>query len=142
METWDQLGSKFGIDYTYPYLDQRIVEFGLSIPSTLYFKHGQSRYLYKKAIQDFMPEALHKKIKSQETIRAKQLIREGASALHDPQVLDMIAASDSPYIDTHILIKQCREIDTLDLNHLETSIPIIRSLIQATMMLNINKKNL
>jgi len=142
METWDQLGSKFGIHYTYPYLDQRIVEFGLSIPSTLYFKHGQSRYLYKKAIQDFIPETLHKKNKPLETNRVKQLIREEAKALRDPQVLDMIAASDSPYIDTHILIKQCREIDSLDLNHLETSIPMIRSMMQATMMLNINKKNI
>ena len=65
MESWAYNGAEYGIEYRYPLLDQRIIEFGLSIPDYLYFKNGWKRYLYRRSAQKYLPsEAVWKRTKS------------------------------------------------------------------------------
>ena len=55
-EIWDLLGSKVGIDYRYPLLDKRIVEFVLTIPSKVLANLPSSRPLIREISKGFLPE--------------------------------------------------------------------------------------
>ncbi|OFX21200.1 MAG: hypothetical protein A2041_04885 [Bacteroidetes bacterium GWA2_31_9b] len=49
---------KYGIDYRYPFLDKRLIEFYLSIPINLKAKNGIGRYAIRKAIEEIVPEKI------------------------------------------------------------------------------------
>jgi len=44
-----------GLEFTQPFHDKRVVEFGLAIPEELYVKNGKSRYLARVALRDLYP---------------------------------------------------------------------------------------
>ena len=44
-----------GLDYTSPFHDKRVVEFGLSVPEDLYVRNGRNRYLACVALADIYP---------------------------------------------------------------------------------------
>jgi asparagine synthase (glutamine-hydrolysing) len=44
-----------GLEFTQPFHDKRIVEFGLAIPESLYFKNGRTRHLARTALADLLP---------------------------------------------------------------------------------------
>jgi asparagine synthase (glutamine-hydrolysing) len=58
MESWAAHGADFGLAYEYPLLDRRIIEFALSIPDHLYFKHGWKRWLYRTATEGVLPDSV------------------------------------------------------------------------------------
>lgn len=65
MEAWAARGSEYGIEYRYPLLDRRLVEFALTIPDHLFIKQGWKRYLFRRAFEGILPdEILRKKVKS------------------------------------------------------------------------------
>ncbi|MDD3591379.1 MAG: asparagine synthase-related protein [Sulfurovum sp.] len=106
LESWTALGRKAGVRYVYPYLDKRIVEFALSIPSSLYVKGGQSHYLYQQAILQYLPSFLQNKIKPSEKYRVKKFFHEIYKAMIDDNIKSMIDKFDSPYIDKEKYLKQ------------------------------------
>jgi asparagine synthase (glutamine-hydrolysing) len=44
-----------GLEFTQPFHDKRVVEFGLAIPEELYFKDGKTRHLARAALKDLYP---------------------------------------------------------------------------------------
>jgi len=51
IESWAAAGYDKKIEYAYPLLDKRIIEFSLAIPEELYSKkNGYSRYFFREAI--------------------------------------------------------------------------------------------
>jgi asparagine synthase (glutamine-hydrolysing) len=50
--------SAYGLEYTQPFHDKRVVEFALAIPESLYFRNGRPRYLARKALADVYPPEL------------------------------------------------------------------------------------
>ena len=44
-----------GLEFTQPFHDKRIVEFGLAIPESLHFKNGRTRHLARTALADLLP---------------------------------------------------------------------------------------
>jgi asparagine synthase (glutamine-hydrolysing) len=44
-----------GLEFTQPFHDKRVVEFGLAIPEELYVKNGRTRYLARVALKDLYP---------------------------------------------------------------------------------------
>ena len=44
-----------GLEFTQPFHDKRVVEFGLAIPDELYVKNGKTRYLAREALKDVYP---------------------------------------------------------------------------------------
>jgi asparagine synthase (glutamine-hydrolysing) len=44
-----------GLEFTQPFHDKRVVEFGLAIPEALYVKNGKTRYLARAALKDLYP---------------------------------------------------------------------------------------
>lgn len=56
IESWTKEGAMYQVEHRYPLLDKRVIEFALGIPPELYSMHGYSRYLFRKAIQDVVPD--------------------------------------------------------------------------------------
>ncbi len=44
-----------GLEFTRPFHDKRVVEFGLAIPEELYLKNGKTRHLARAALKDLYP---------------------------------------------------------------------------------------
>lgn len=44
-----------GLEFSQPFHDKRVVEFGLAIPEELYVKNGKTRYLARAALKDLYP---------------------------------------------------------------------------------------
>ena len=56
-----QMVEAAGIRVRYPYLDRDLVDFTGTIPSNLKVKYGKNRYIFKKAMEKFLPdEIIHK----------------------------------------------------------------------------------
>ena len=55
MESWAANGALGGIEYWYPILDRRLIEFSLSVPSSLFFKDGWKRYLFRRMSEGVLP---------------------------------------------------------------------------------------
>lgn len=58
MEAWAAHGTDIGINYAYPLLDRRLIEFALSVPDHLYFKNGWKRWLYRTAMEGVLPDSV------------------------------------------------------------------------------------
>jgi asparagine synthase (glutamine-hydrolysing) len=48
-------GAAHGLEFTQPFHDKRVVEFGLAIPEELFVKNGKTRYLARAALKDLYP---------------------------------------------------------------------------------------
>ena len=57
-EMWCVHGFNFGIEYRYPLLDKRIIEFVLSIPSDIFLKKNISRVLFRDVIEGILPDEI------------------------------------------------------------------------------------
>ncbi len=47
-----------GIEYRYPMLDIRLMQFVLSLPAEMKIRHGWGRYIYRKSMEGILPHAL------------------------------------------------------------------------------------
>lgn len=54
----DLVSSAFSIEPRYPFLDHRIVEFALSIPSSQKVRNGLSKYVLRRAMKGAVPESV------------------------------------------------------------------------------------
>ncbi|MBE5947826.1 MAG: hypothetical protein E7261_02230 [Lachnospiraceae bacterium] len=52
-------GAYSGVRYLVPYLDYRVIDFAVSIPRHMYLKNGKSRYIFREAFKDIIPESLY-----------------------------------------------------------------------------------
>lgn len=49
------LAAQYGLEFTRPFHDKRVVELALAIPDDLYFKNGRERHLARLALADIYP---------------------------------------------------------------------------------------
>jgi asparagine synthase (glutamine-hydrolysing) len=54
-QSYSMSGAAHGLEFTQPFHDKRVIEFGLAIPEELYFKNGKTRYLARAALKDLYP---------------------------------------------------------------------------------------
>jgi asparagine synthase (glutamine-hydrolysing) len=58
-----QMVEAVGVRVRYPLLDRDLVDFTATIPPTLKVKPGKNRYIFKRAMEGFLPHEIIKKIK-------------------------------------------------------------------------------
>lgn len=59
IENWAAQGAMDGIQYLYPLLDKRLIEFSLAVPARLYIdEQGEGRNLFKTAVKHVIPSQL------------------------------------------------------------------------------------
>ena len=56
-----ELGNRFNIEPFFPFFDRRIIEFSLSVPSSLKLKNGYDRYYFRKSMEGDVPEEITKR---------------------------------------------------------------------------------
>jgi len=52
------LAQQHGIEYRYPFLDVKLLEFFYSLPSEYKYKDGMGRYLFRKAMEEILPKKI------------------------------------------------------------------------------------
>ena len=57
-EVWASQGASDGIEYRYPLLDRRLVEFCLGAPGSIFFDRRQTRWLFRQAVADLLPDEI------------------------------------------------------------------------------------
>jgi asparagine synthase (glutamine-hydrolysing) len=55
---WSILGARYGVAYTYPLLDRRIIDFMLSLPLEYFLDGGFSRQPFRNAMAGILPESI------------------------------------------------------------------------------------
>ena len=55
---WDGWCAPHGMTHAYPLLDRRVMEFAYTMPESLFVQRGIGRYLYRRALQDLLPQPL------------------------------------------------------------------------------------
>lgn len=85
---WALAGARYGIAPVFPLLDRQVVEFSLSLPSTLFLRDGWSRRVFRDAMAGILPEPLRwKSGKDDLTVETPLYM-----ALQRPLVLERLAA--------------------------------------------------
>jgi asparagine synthase (glutamine-hydrolysing) len=93
-EAWHADGAECRIEYRYPLLDRRIVEFGLAIPSTQSFRNGRGRFVLKQAAEGVVPE----QVRSIQ-VRADPVMMEDDKVVQKPvrqRLIDCMARNGMP----------------------------------------------
>ncbi len=139
IESWALMAAPYGVRHVYPYLDRRVVDFAFALPETWFFRAGQTRYLYRRAVGDALPTWLADKQKPREYHRVRQLVNAWLQALGDPELMERVAASDSPYIDTTALLARCRAATSLADRPMEEIIPVVKAMTSAVLALNLHR---
>lgn len=74
IEDWAREAAALGVEYRYPLLDRRVVEFSLSLPAAAYWGLGQGRGLFRAAAAPWLPaEILEWRRKDEPALRAARL---------------------------------------------------------------------
>ncbi len=68
-EWWATEAPEAGLDYRYPMLDRRLVEFSLGLPPQLYVRGGWGRYILRQALEGIVPPRVQWNKSKEETRR-------------------------------------------------------------------------
>lgn len=72
-------GAENGVRYLFPYADHRLIDFAVSVPRRLYIRGNVSRYIFRRAFDDLMPESLRQvNYKDQPSTRKQFAERKGS----------------------------------------------------------------
>lgn len=118
-ESW--AASSPNIEYRYPLLDKRVVEFALGIPEKLYYQDGIGRYLYRMAANGILPDDIRWHDSKLELTRVNEYLK--ASLIthkkwKDHVYKNNIDLTDQSYINIKMLMdlidsNVTEDIDTL-----------------------------
>jgi asparagine synthase (glutamine-hydrolysing) len=125
LEAWAAHGATLGLDYAFPLLDQRLIEFALSVPDHLFFKNGWKRWLYRTAMEGVLPEAVrwhpdkHDSALEVHARRAHARARDGLNS-------ELRTRDTNPFIDVEQCLtandRQGRPSGTVDTAHTATQV--------------------
>ena len=102
IEGWAACGARQGIEYRYPLLDRRVIEFALGLPPEQFRRGRWSRWLMRLALDRILPPEVAWNRGKEDPCRAEELSRAFVAAL--PVVRGILDArpappSRSPYVD-------------------------------------------
>ncbi len=112
-ESWASSGFQKHIEYRYPLLDKRLVEFALSIPLSMYEKDGYSRYLFRHAISKYIPKGIvwsETKYENERADRHNTLMFEFLENWLNKYEFNHEKYLENKYIDVHKLIRYIQDI--------------------------------
>jgi asparagine synthase (glutamine-hydrolysing) len=139
LESWAILGERYRVSYVYPLLDKRLIEFALALPGEWYFRRGEARYLYRRSMNDTLPDLLNGKTKHQETERVRQLVENLRIAMSAQEVLNQITTSSSPYIDLSRLLRHLEFVQRPDSGSSQNLSFEVNAALSAILALSLNR---
>lgn len=133
IESWASTSYENKLEYSYPLMDKRILEFSMCIPSEYYIKDGKGRHIYRQAIKDLLPSNILSIQKAYEKQRVEYLVKT-IFIPYKTIAMEYILADKmrNKYIDLNGVKDFLREKDTdriflEKLEHLETIDTILTS---------------
>jgi asparagine synthase (glutamine-hydrolysing) len=103
MEAWAAHGAALGLNYTFPLLDRRIMEFALSLPGRMFFRDGWKRWIYRTATEGIVPDRVRwnpDKYDAAATHQLRKILLEPANAYREP----LLGRRDNPLVDVSVLL--------------------------------------
>ncbi|MDN3644821.1 asparagine synthase C-terminal domain-containing protein [Pontixanthobacter aestiaquae] len=73
LEDWAIAGRRYGITYSYPLLDRRVMEFALSLPGHLFYRPEARRWIMRKVLDPKLPDLIRWNSSKLERARVAQL---------------------------------------------------------------------
>lgn len=127
INSWAALGVRHRIEYRYPLLDKRIIEFALGIPPELYLHKGITRYLFRYSLAGILPEPVRWCNTKFEPNRVAKLKTHTCDIVSDWTSLAEYALAENHYIDVPKLLRaQLSALDQKSINALIKSVQIVR----------------
>lgn len=100
MSLWSIWAGPLGLQYRYPFMDKRLLEFSLSLPPDMLWQKNRSRIVYATAMSDALPKRVSKHDVANE--KKRKTIRHACwKKLKDNR--DSYIKSDCPWIDMKAL---------------------------------------
>jgi len=113
VESWNTLAIRKHLEYTYPLLDRKIIEFMFSIPSKYFIHNGVGRYLFRLASKGLLPEKILWADTKEEPNRVKRL----SSLMDNSFKLLVLNKQLEDKLSSYIQVdKLMYEIENLNLN--------------------------
>ena len=94
MEGWCAGGARHGIDYAYPLLDRRVLEFALGLPPGQFRRGRWSRWMMRHALRSILPSRVCWHESKQDPVRFESFRSAFAAAL--PVVREILDARSAP----------------------------------------------
>ena len=94
MDGWATSGARHGIEYAYPLLDRRLLEFALGVPPEQYRRGAGNRWLMRRALRTLLPAEVWRHTDKQDPVRFGAFQAALAEAM--PQVQAFIDARATP----------------------------------------------
>ena len=111
LEDWAITGQRKGIQYAYPLLDRRVMEFALSLPGHLFLRKGSRRWIMREMLDPIIPGLIRHNTVKREPARAQAM----AAIIHRAfmDCADLLEARSTAghrdhYIDVKRLITDLR----------------------------------
>ena len=98
IESWCAVSWAARLEYRYPLLDKRVVEFALGIPPEYYRQQGIGRFIFKAACEEILPDDIRLEVKRPELKRVERLLhleREAISLMANNIRENNVKACDS-----------------------------------------------
>ena len=111
MEGWAADGARRGLEYRYPLLDRRLLEFTLGLPPEQFLRGQWSRWLMRRAMQGVLPPQVCWNTDQTDPVRYGALVDAFAEAL--PAVRRQLQARSAPPSRSHC-IDMPRLLERLD----------------------------
>ena len=134
LESWSASAFENRLEYRFPLLDKRLIEFALSLPEQYYYQKRKNRYLFRHAVQDILPEEIRLGNFKKEPKRVQQIIemeRESFRYLLDIITGDEMCGWNNHYIHPEklrrLLIKLINSDFVFDYEMLETVNATVKS---------------
>ena len=107
MEDWAAAGARRGIEYRYPLLDRRVLEFALGLPPEQFQRGGCSRLLMRRALRTVLPPVVCWHLKEADPARADAVRSAFVAAL--PTIHERLRTLSTPptrarYVDMESLL--------------------------------------
>jgi asparagine synthase (glutamine-hydrolysing) len=102
IEDWATSGARYGLSYSYPLLDKRLLTFCLGLPSHCLYQDGERRALFRRAMKGVLPERVRLKSTKDEPANialAERLVPEGFCRLFEQMRPRMPNTPIAAYID-------------------------------------------
>ena len=114
MEGWAASGARHGIEYRYPLLDRRVIEFSLGLPPEQYVRGRWLRWLMRYALQPLLPPALCWRRKEENPTRAEHeagIVAEAFSVLRRDLAARAAPPPRAAWLDMPRLMEALRRED-------------------------------
>ena len=135
MESWASAATDKKLEYSYPLLDKRIVEFVLGLPPENFVQNGFKRYLFRSAVEKLLPEDIIWAETKREAMRVKRLLAYKLAACKRILRRKEAGKNNSRFINTEKLTNYTAEFNSEEINNeslmmivnIEASLLVMRS---------------